>query len=103
MSPPLLPAPRCECCGRTTFSVRMYSSQTNYQREELPHERAKRLARSAIFMLVNEGNEVRNPFEAPGEFWCDVQNRDLSLCAECGSEHQAQMEERWREYHAGLF
>jgi len=115
---PLLPPPRCECCG-SLEEVAMEPSRTRYSRDPTPWEEraARKRYRALIAALALGGQQALNDMGAPHfspKAWSEndfvllcsrddeVANRDLSLCRGCAADHHAEWDERWSEYYSEL-
>jgi hypothetical protein len=114
--PPLLPPPRCECCG-SLEGVAMESSRTQYSRDPTPWEQRageKRYRELRAAFALGGAQAVEDlgarGFTDTTDPWMftsmprydKVENRALSLCRGCAADHHAEWDERWSEYYAGL-
>jgi hypothetical protein len=114
--PPLLPPPRCECCGNLE-SVEMEPSRTQYRRDPTPWERraGQKLFRELTAAYRLGGAKAVKEIGAQGftdrtDPWVyesmpvydEVANQSLSLCRSCAADHHANWDDQWAEYYAGL-
>ena len=114
--PPLLPPPRCECCG-SVEGIKMEASRTQYTRDPTPWERrnGEKRYRELVAAYRLGGEEAVAALGAPGftdktDPWTftnmprddEVANGDLSLCRGCAADHHAEWDDRWSEYYSGL-